>query len=54
MFDRSESTDCDIAFDRHLTRSLIRISHDYPIRLADQLKAHLRSLRKQRGLTQRQ
>ena len=25
---------------------------DYPIRLADQLKAHLRSLRKQRGLTQ--
>ena len=27
---------------------------DYPIRLADQLKAHLRSLRKQRGLTQAQ
>src|SRR3979411_3103319 len=25
---------------------------DYSIRLADQLKAHLRSLRKQRGLTQ--
>jgi HTH-type transcriptional regulator/antitoxin HipB len=25
---------------------------DYPVRLADQLKAHLRSLRKQRGLTQ--
>jgi HTH-type transcriptional regulator / antitoxin HipB len=25
---------------------------DYPIRLADQLKVHLRSLRKQRGLTQ--
>jgi HTH-type transcriptional regulator/antitoxin HipB len=25
---------------------------DYPIRLADQLRAHLRSLRKQRGLTQ--
>ena len=25
---------------------------DYPIRFADQLKAHLRSLRKQRGLTQ--
>jgi HTH-type transcriptional regulator/antitoxin HipB len=25
---------------------------DYQIRLADQLKAHLRSLRKQRGLTQ--
>ena len=25
---------------------------DYPIRLSDQLKAHLRSLRKQRGLTQ--
>ena len=27
---------------------------DYPIRLADQLRAHLRSLRKQRGLTQAQ
>ncbi len=27
---------------------------DYPIRLADQLKAHLRSLRKQRGMTQAQ
>ncbi len=27
---------------------------DYPIRLADQLKAHLRSLRKLRGLTQAQ
>ena len=27
---------------------------DYRIRLADQLKAHLRSLRKQRGLTQAQ
>ena len=27
---------------------------DSPIRLADQLKAHLRSLRKQRGLTQTQ
>ena len=27
---------------------------DYPIRLADQLKAHLRSLRKQRSLTQAQ
>ena len=27
---------------------------DYPIRLTDQLKAHLRSLRKQRGLTQAQ
>ena len=27
---------------------------DYPIRLAGQLKAHLRSLRKQRGLTQAQ
>src|SRR5438045_9524402 len=27
---------------------------DYSIRLADQLKAHLRSLRKQRGLTQAQ
>jgi HTH-type transcriptional regulator/antitoxin HipB len=27
---------------------------DYPIRLADQLKPHLRSLRKQRGLTQAQ
>ena len=27
---------------------------DYPIRLPDQLKAHLRSLRKQRGLTQAQ
>jgi HTH-type transcriptional regulator/antitoxin HipB len=27
---------------------------NYPIRLADQLKAHLRSLRKQRGLTQAQ
>ena len=25
---------------------------DYPIRLADQLKTHLRALRKQRGLTQ--
>ena len=25
---------------------------DYQIRLPDQLKAHLRSLRKQRGLTQ--
>lgn len=27
---------------------------DYAIRLADQLRAHLRSLRKQRGLTQAQ
>ena len=27
---------------------------DYSIRLADQLRAHLRSLRKQRGLTQAQ
>ena len=27
---------------------------NYPIRLADQLRAHLRSLRKQRGLTQAQ
>ena len=27
---------------------------DYPLRLADQLRAHLRSLRKQRGLTQAQ
>lgn len=27
---------------------------DYPIRLADQLRAHLRALRKQRGLTQAQ
>jgi len=25
---------------------------DYPLRLADQLRAHLRALRKQRGLTQ--
>ena len=27
---------------------------DYPLRIADQLRAHLRSLRKQRGLTQAQ
>lgn len=27
---------------------------DYPLRLADQLRAHLRALRKQRGLTQAQ
>jgi len=27
---------------------------DYPLRLADQLRAHLKSLRKQRGLTQAQ
>ena len=27
---------------------------DYPIRLANQLRAHLRSLRKQHGLTQAQ
>ncbi len=27
---------------------------DYPIRLAEQLRAHLRALRKQRGLTQAQ
>jgi HTH-type transcriptional regulator/antitoxin HipB len=27
---------------------------DYPIRLTDQLRAHLRALRKQRGLTQAQ
>jgi len=27
---------------------------DYPLRLADQLRAHLRGLRKQRGLTQAQ
>ncbi len=27
---------------------------DYPLRLADQLRAHLRALRKQRGLTQTQ
>lgn len=25
---------------------------DYPLRIADQLRAHLRALRKQRGLTQ--
>lgn len=27
---------------------------DYPLRIADQLRAHLRALRKQRGLTQAQ
>lgn len=27
---------------------------DYPLRLADQLRAHLKSLRKERGLTQAQ
>jgi HTH-type transcriptional regulator/antitoxin HipB len=30
----------------------MHLAMDYPIRIADQLKAHLRSLRKQRGLTQ--
>ena len=38
----------DISTARHHTPM------DYPIRLADQLRAHLRSLRKQRGLTQAQ
>ncbi len=30
------------------------MSHDYPIRFVDQLRQHLRSLRKKRGLTQAQ
>jgi HTH-type transcriptional regulator/antitoxin HipB len=43
----SPSTDIAYSLEAH-------IPMDYSIRLADQLKAHLRSLRKQRGLTQAQ
>lgn len=44
---------------RHRSRPISCNAHhsrtvDYPIRLADQLRAHLRALRKQRGLTQAQ